>query len=195
MQICTSIANESYDEDHFTVAISLPVSLALRNHSIGIFLSNKIEDFDSDDVVPIKQAWKWLFPIRLEQKIGKKFVTGNNCEFYIELLLDFVNDNSELEQMRKMCQGEYSMRAKNQRKYHMGLVTRVGAEKSLESVSEKLFRSHYSVPPTRPQSPLTWKVILKHDSAYVAGKQSFFDLYPATLKMTTACILMFTFRI
>ena len=50
-----------YDADHFTVAISLPVSLALRSHSLNLFLDEKMSDFDDDEVVPIKQAWKWLF--------------------------------------------------------------------------------------------------------------------------------------
>jgi hypothetical protein len=46
-----------YDADHFTVAISLPVSLAIRSHSMNLFLSDKIGDtFDEDDVVPIKQV-------------------------------------------------------------------------------------------------------------------------------------------
>ena len=106
---------------------------------------------------------------QIEKRIGKKFVTGHNCEFYIELQLEFSEDQNELEQLQKMCQEEYSNRKKNHKKYHMGLVTRVGAEKSLETVPEKLFRNHYQVPPTQPESVLTRKVVLKHDSIYIAG--------------------------
>ena len=69
-----------------------------------------------------------------------------------------------------MCEEEYSKRAKNHKKYHMGLVTRVGAEKSLESVSDQLFRNFYPVPPKESNSPLTWKVVLKHDSCFLAGR-------------------------
>lgn len=88
----------------------------------------------------------------------------------IQFLLDFKSDEEELGQLQKMCQEEYEKRAKNHRKYHMGLVTRVGAEKSLESVSESRFRQHYSVPPIQPDLPLTWKVLLKHDAIFVAGR-------------------------
>ena len=95
--------------------------------------------------------------------MNKQFVTGNNCEFYIELQLNFQDDDKELEQLQKMCQEEYSKRAKNHKKYHMGLVTRVGIEKSLESVSETHFRNFYSVPPEESEHLLTWKVVLKHD--------------------------------
>lgn len=85
--IKSALELENYDERHFTVAISLPVSLTLRHHSICLYLAKKIEDFDPDDVIPIKQVWKWLFPMRLEKTIGKNYVTGNDCEFYITLQL------------------------------------------------------------------------------------------------------------
>ena len=56
LQITSALEIESYDENHFTVAISLPVSLTLRQHSICLHLASKIEDFDEDDVIPIKQV-------------------------------------------------------------------------------------------------------------------------------------------
>ena len=43
------------------------------------------ESFDEDDVVPIKQVWKWIFPKKMEAAVGKRFVTGDSCQFYIEL--------------------------------------------------------------------------------------------------------------
>ena len=55
-QISSALETESYDETHFTVAISLPVSLTLRHHSICLHLSSKLEEFDEDDVIPIKQV-------------------------------------------------------------------------------------------------------------------------------------------
>ena len=113
--------------------------------------------------------------MRLQETLGKKFVTGINCEFYIELQLEYKEDEKELGQLQKMCQDEYAQRAKNHKKYHMGLVTRVGAEKSLQSVTDKLFKQHYPVPPNEPEFPLSWKVVLKHDSMFVAGRYNKFS--------------------
>ena len=45
-----------YDADHFTVAVSLPVSLALRAHAVNVMIEEKVKEFDRDDVVPIKQV-------------------------------------------------------------------------------------------------------------------------------------------
>ena len=43
------------------------------------------EAFDEEEVVPIKQVWKWIFPKKMEAAVGKRFVTGECCQFYIEL--------------------------------------------------------------------------------------------------------------
>lgn len=56
-QIAEAIATCGYDADHFTLAVSLPVSLTLRSHSLNIWLAEKLPDsYDEDFVVPIKQA-------------------------------------------------------------------------------------------------------------------------------------------
>jgi hypothetical protein len=73
-----------------------------------------------------------------------------------------------------MCADEYAMRAKKHRKYHMGLVTRQGAEKSLSDVSEKQFRANFAVPPTIPDQAVEAKVKLYHNSIFFAGSLSFF---------------------
>ena len=68
-----------------------------------------------------------------------------------------------------MCEEEYKNRAKNQKKYHMGLVTRQGAEKSLQSVTSQHFKCHYPVPPKPPETALRHKVKMYHNSIYIAG--------------------------
>ena len=55
-QLCKEIIAAGYDADHFTIAISLPVSLTLRNHSLNLYLEEKVPNFDDDIVVPIKQV-------------------------------------------------------------------------------------------------------------------------------------------
>ena len=68
-----------------------------------------------------------------------------------------------------MCKDEYEKRAKNHKKYHMGLVTRQGAEKSLQGVTSEHFRHHYPVPPKIPETPLSYKTKMYHNSIYIAG--------------------------
>ena len=55
-QVCQDVLKSGYDADHFTIAVSLPVSLTLRSHSLNLYLEEKVSDFDVDRVVPIKQV-------------------------------------------------------------------------------------------------------------------------------------------
>ena len=43
-----------------------------------------------------RQVWKWLFPFKIAQKTGKKLLTGDFSEFYVELQFDFDADEDEL---------------------------------------------------------------------------------------------------
>jgi hypothetical protein len=61
------------------------------------------------------------------------------------------------------------MRKKRQKVFHMGVVTRQGAEKSLEDVSVARFKEHYSVPPTQPNQPFSASVAMTHNSLFLAG--------------------------
>ena len=54
--MCNEVVNSEYDSKHFTIALGLPVSLALRNHSINLYLAEKLESFDEEEVAPIKQV-------------------------------------------------------------------------------------------------------------------------------------------
>ena len=51
----------------------------------------------------------------------------------------------------------------------MGLVTRQGAEKSLQNVTAGHFKQYYPVPPKPLETMLTCKVKMYHNSIYIAG--------------------------
>jgi len=52
----------------------------------------------------------------------------------------------------------------------MGLVTRVGAEKSLSGVSSKRFKQHYSVPPEMIDKRFKTAISMNHNSIFIAGE-------------------------
>ena len=79
-------------------------------------------------------------------------------------------DEDELKCLRVMCDAEYAMREKKSNVYHMGLVTRQGADKSLATVPGAKFKSHYPVPPALPERPFSTSVTMNHDSVFIAGR-------------------------
>lgn len=64
------------------------------------------------------------------------------------------------------------MRQRKQNVYHMGLVTRLGAEKSLMSISNKKFRDHYPVPPPVVVKPFDINVKMYHNNIFIAGNNT-----------------------
>lgn len=71
---------------------------------------------------------------------------------------------------KSMCAAEYAIRQKKHNVYHMGLVTRQGAEKSLQSVRDQKFRDHYPVPPKEIHEWFQTSVTMNHNSIFLAGK-------------------------
>ena len=90
----------------------------------------------------LKQVWKWVFSPRLAKRLGDgmTLVTGDNCEFYIELQLDAGTDEADLESLDKMCQGAYSKKQAHKKRYNAGSMTRQAVEKSLGEVSDTNFK-------------------------------------------------------
>ena len=41
--------------------------------------------------------WKWLFSQRIESLVGKKYVSGEHTEFYVEMKIDYQEDAQEIE--------------------------------------------------------------------------------------------------
>ena len=69
-----------------------------------------------------------------------------------------------------MCEEEFAKRQKQRKVYHMGLVTRQGAEKSLSGVSAEKFRASYPVPPDKAERTFKASVTVNHNSIYMAGE-------------------------
>jgi len=178
-RVSQDIKESDYQSDHFMVAISLPVSLMLRDHALKILLDEMTEgEFDDDEVPAVKQVWKWVFSPRLAKQIGggMNLVSGDNCEFYVELQLDAGTDSTDLECLDKMSKGAYTKRAQHEKKkYTSGSMTRQAVEKSLSEVTAATFKRNYPVPPSMHQTQLSFTVKMYHNSFYIAGRYNKFS--------------------
>jgi len=178
-RVSQDIKESEYQSDHFMVAISLPVSLMLRDHALKILLDEMTGgEFDDDEVPAVKQVWKWVFSPRLAKQIGggMNLVSGDNCEFYVEMQLDAGTDKADLECLDKMSKGEYTRRAQREKKkYTMGSMTRQGVEKSLSEVTAATFKRNYPVPPSLHKTQLSLNVKMYHNSFYIAGRYNKFS--------------------
>ncbi|CAB4056048.1 PUS10 [Lepeophtheirus salmonis] len=73
-------------QDHFMLPCLEEVSQSIKN---------------DDDIIPIKQVWKWLFPTEL--KAEKKYLLGGTSDFFAELRIKYAEDDDEMNSISRMC--------------------------------------------------------------------------------------------
>merc|ERR1719309_991737 len=142
-----TIRGSEYDADSFSLSLSLPICLSLREHSLWLHLLEKVpasvDGRSQEQIVPVKQAWKYVYPDLVSAKVGMKCISGEVSEFFAELCIEWPHDETEMKCVVEMCEEEYRQRAKKVNVYNMGVFSRQGVEKSLSGVSPEEFRQCY----------------------------------------------------
>lgn len=174
-QVVEEVAAGGYDATQFSLSLSLPISLALRQHALWLHLVDRLpasclSGLSQKDVVPIKQVWKYLFPDLVAERVSLEHQTGDVTDFFVELVVEWEGEEEELGAMVHICREEYATRARNVHVYNMGVYSRQGVEKSLGGVTMEQFALHYPVPPAPPSSTFRLGVRMTRGSVYLAGR-------------------------
>ena len=127
--VVDSINNSGYDADSFSLTLSVPTCLALRQHSLLVHLRQQLpvscmlglEDYQ---VVPIKQAWKFIYPESVASRISKQCLPADEADFQAEIQAQWEPESEELACMASLCPQEYATRARNIHVYNMGVYSR-----------------------------------------------------------------------
>jgi len=174
-QVVADIKDSGYDATKFSLSLSLPICLSLRQHSLWLHLKDRLPiaclaGLTQRDIVPIKQVWKYVFPDLVASKVDLDHLTGDVTDFFVELVVDWSDDRKELDSMVNICREEYATRAKNVNVYNMGVFSRQGVEKSLESVNKEQFANHYPLPPSIPSETFALSVKMFRNSVFLGGR-------------------------
>ena len=173
--VVEEMAKSGYDATHFSLSLSLPICLSMRQHSLWLHLENRLpasclSGLCQKDVVPIKQVWKYIFPDLVAERVSLQHETGDVTDFFVELAVEWKGEEEELGAMVHICKDEYATRAKNVHVYNMGVFSRQGVEKSLEDVSMQQFMKHYPVPPTEPDANFDLSIKMFRNSSFLGGR-------------------------
>jgi len=179
-EVVSSIINCGYDAEKFSLSLSLPICLALRQHSLLVHLTSRlpasvVSGIESEDIVPIKQAWKYIYPDLVAKKVSLEHLNGEKTDFFTELQVEWSNDNSELSCMTILCKEEYATRAKNIHVYNMGVFSRLGIEKSLTGVTSEEFSKNYPVPPSVPTESFQLSMKMFRNPLFIGGRYCKYD--------------------
>jgi len=179
-QVVTSIINCGYDAEKFSLSLSLPICLSLRQHSLLVYLASRLPAscmacLDTQSIVSIKQAWKFIYPDLVAREVSLEHLTGDVTDFFAELQMEWPEDSKELACMITLCKEEYATRAKNIHVYNMGVFSRLGVEKSLAGVANDKFKENYPVPPSVPSESFQLSMKMFRSSVYIGGRYCKYD--------------------
>ncbi|XP_015771617.1 PREDICTED: putative tRNA pseudouridine synthase Pus10 isoform X3 [Acropora digitifera] len=174
-KIQSAIHNAGYQFDDFTFAVSLPLSILLRQFSMSLFLqenySSKYDKKKLDQNPSVKDVVKWVYGPMIEEllqvsykplspfKISLTFTHNESCKE-----LQFLEPSKSRSRRQKRQRVEETVTTATVRK---GLAE-FGTVNQLERQAD--------CPPKSPQSPsFLAEVICSHESIYIAGRYNKFS--------------------
>lgn len=98
MQIVEKVKEKDYDCTTFTCALTVPVSMKLREQVLYAYISKEIDIHESAlnifraKLQSVKDIWKLFMIPQLEQTIGKRADLSTPSPFLIEIFLMYTND-------------------------------------------------------------------------------------------------------
>lgn len=98
MQIAEKVKEKDYDCTTFTCALTVPVSMKLREHILYAYMHKEIDIHESalgilrTRLQSVKDIWKSFMVPQLEQAMGKRADLSTPSPFLIEIFLTYADD-------------------------------------------------------------------------------------------------------
>ena len=181
-KIHKKVVEEHYEFSTFFVSVMLPVPLILREYSIWILLKELkpaiYHEAAKQEVVTVKEAWKWSNTDSLADKLGVPF--DNRSPFEIALNFEHRDAMSECNFLLDLFPKDF--RKRKHTRHGWELFTKVNVTKALNDMSEARFKKNYSCPARRRAEPCECNPLsCAHEAIYLAGR---YNKYSRTLSQT-----------
>ncbi|XP_068681531.1 tRNA pseudouridine synthase Pus10-like isoform X1 [Montipora foliosa] len=180
-KIQSTVQNAGHQFENFTFAISVPLPVLLRQHSISLFLQeNYSSTFDKkklDEIPSIKEVFKWVYgPI-----IEKLFQVNYKPLSPFKISLVFVNKDGGKElEFLEPSKSRTRQKGKRQRvelTSPEGILTRSAVKKALAEITTvHQLKRLAECPPKSLNSPsILSEVMCSHESIFIAGRYNKFS--------------------
>ncbi|XP_077380326.1 tRNA pseudouridine synthase Pus10 isoform X2 [Festucalex cinctus] len=173
VQIADAVKKEKYEVDTLVLSISLPAQMCVREHSCWLHVKEQVRAkcgvLGRDDVIQVKEAFKWIMQGLLAQELdGVAVVTKSALE--VSVGFTHPETDGDCHFLASTCPDCFKA-SKNKR----SVFTRMAVVKALEKIPDGEFIKHSACPPSRPSSSCTPQdVQCVHASIYVAGRYNKF---------------------
>ncbi|XP_075871759.1 tRNA pseudouridine synthase Pus10 [Nelusetta ayraudi] len=172
-KIAEAVKAETYEFDSLVLSVSLPAQLCVREHSCWLHVKKELREksiaVDKDDLIQVKEAFKWVMQDLVAKELGGVAVVTKS---FFEVGVEFSHPETEADChfLASVCPDCF-----HPTKNKQSVFTRMAVVKALEKISEDKFLKHYPSPPGAPSSCcISQDVQCLHVSVFVAGRYNKF---------------------
>lgn len=176
-RITEEVKIQNYDCTTFTCALTVPVSLNLRERSLHIFLSKKLNlTQDGINVLKyktqnIKDVWKWINLPKLKSAIGKNPDLITPSPLLLEIFFIYENDEKECCELLDKMGSANNKSSERKRKHDNNKCSRKHIESVMSTMSDEQFEQYYSLSSIKLNSFINiGNVLCSHASIFVGGR-------------------------
>ncbi|XP_062400205.1 putative tRNA pseudouridine synthase Pus10 [Sardina pilchardus] len=172
-KIAEDVKSEAYQFDGLVLALSLPAQLSVREHSCWLHIKKEVREksmcLDKEDVIQVKEAFKWTVQGLLSQELGVSVVTKSPFEVGVGFI--HPDTDGDCHFLAEACSDCFKP-TKNKE----SVFTRMAVVKALEKITDTRFLKEYPSPPTRTKTAcIAQETTCLHVSAFVAGRYNKFS--------------------
>uniref|UniRef100_A0A8C1XE88 tRNA pseudouridine(55) synthase n=1 Tax=Cyprinus carpio TaxID=7962 RepID=A0A8C1XE88_CYPCA len=172
-QVSDAVKKQQYEFDSLVLTVSLPAQLSVREHSCWLHVKKEVREksmcLGKDDVIQVKDAFKWAVQGKIGQELGAAVVANSPCEVSISFIHPETEEDCHF--LAHTCPDCFKP-TKNK----ASVFTRMAVVKALEKISEEKFSRHYPCPPKKANTRCTaLDTTCLHTSVFIAGRYNKFS--------------------
>ncbi|XP_071571940.1 tRNA pseudouridine synthase Pus10 [Temnothorax nylanderi] len=173
-KIAEKVKEKDYDCTTFTCALTVPVSVKLREHVLYAYMSKETDIHESvlstlrTRLQSVKDIWKSFMIPQLEQAMGKRADLSTPSPFLIEIFLTYADDEVIFKKLMKP-QGGGDRQKK--RKCNDNKFSRKNVDTLLTEMTDEQLVRHFTISQIAPKTFVRVDDILcSHSSVFIGGR-------------------------
>lgn len=174
IKIAEAVKAGNYEFDTLVLSVSLPAQLCVREHSCWLYVKKEVREkglvLDKDDVIQVKEAFKWIMQGMVTKELGGIAVVTKVSPFEVSVEFTHPETDADCHFLAATCPDCFKPTKNKQ-----SVFTRMAVVKALEKIPDAKFLKHYPCPPTQPTSSCSPREVqCLHVSVFVAGRYNKF---------------------
>ncbi|XP_018366462.1 PREDICTED: putative tRNA pseudouridine synthase Pus10 [Trachymyrmex cornetzi] len=175
-KIAEKVKEKDYDCITFTCALTVPVSVKLREHILYAYMSKEMDIHESilstlkTKLQNVKDIWKSFIIPQLEQATGKHADLSTPSPFLIEVLLMYADDEMIFKELINEHKGGNNKRQKK-RKCNDNKFSRKNVDTLLIEMTDEQLMRHFTISQIVPKTFVhVDDVLCSHSSIFIGGR-------------------------